>query len=86
MFVGDYEISALGVSIGLRDLFELVGKGFVVDEGPGVIEFVIPCALQVLHGLDELVELFVADEGEEGGVYAIAVRIIRIVIVALHPM
>jgi hypothetical protein len=48
---------------GARLLLELVGEGHVVDEGPGVVELVVPDALEVGHALEHSVELVVTDEG-----------------------
>ena len=55
---------------GLSATFEFFGKGNVVEEGPWVVEFVVPCRFELAHGGDQGVEFFVADEGEEAGIYA----------------
>ena len=52
MLFGDGVVGAFGFCLRLGHSFEFFGEGFVVDEGPGVVEFVVPCSLQVLHALD----------------------------------
>ena len=41
---------------------EFLREWDVVDEGPWVVEFVVPCPLEILHRLNELAKLLVADE------------------------
>lgn len=56
------------IAIGLRHRLgfglELVRKGDVIKEGPGVVELVIPCSFHVLHCLYHTVKLLVPDQGE----------------------
>lgn len=40
-------------------------KGNVVEECPGVVEFVVPCVFELFHSRDEFVKFLVPDEGEE---------------------
>ena len=65
---------------------EFFGEGFVVDEGPGVVEFVVPGSFEILHRLHQVGEFFVADEGEEGGVDAVAVEVVGVVVVAVYSV
>lgn len=44
-------ISALCLGRGLRLLLELLAEGHLVEEGPGVVELVIPSSLQISHSL-----------------------------------
>ena len=39
--------------------FEFIGEGDVVEEGPGVVELVVPGGFKHLHGWYELMEFFV---------------------------
>lgn len=72
-------IVAFRLGGGLRLLLEFLCEGLVVEEGPRVIELAVPCALQVIHGRNHIIYLFVSDERQEGGVDAICVfRIWRI--------
>lgn len=57
----------------LRLLLEFVCEGLVVEEGPWVIELAVPCALQIVHGRNHIVHLFVSDQRQEGSIDAIRV-------------
>lgn len=83
---GDEFVATFGLGVGRGGLFELFGKGFIVEEGPGIVEFVVPRAFELLHAADYLGEFAVADEGEDGGIDAVAVRVVGVVIVARHAM
>jgi hypothetical protein len=80
-----HTIAHLGLGGGLRLLLELFGEGLVVEEGPRVIEFVVPCPLQVVHALQHGLELFVAHQRQDGGIDAGAVCPARCIVVALDP-
>ena len=67
-----------------RDCLEFFGERFVVDEGPRIVELMIPCPLEILYGHDELLKLFVADKRQKSSIYTIAVRIFGIIVVALY--
>jgi hypothetical protein len=54
----------------LRALFEFFREGLVVEEDPGVVEFRIPGPLQVFHRRNKVVQLLIADEGNESSVRA----------------
>lgn len=45
---------ALGLGDRLDLLLELLGKGDIVEEDIGIVEFAVPCALEITHGLEEL--------------------------------
>lgn len=66
--------------------FEGLGEGLVVEESPGIVEFVVEGCFEIADGLDELFELGVADEGEEGGFYAVGVGIIGRIVVAIDAV
>lgn len=59
-----------GLGGGLCLLLELLGEFDVVEEDVGVVEFAVPGALQIVHGLEQLVQLLVADEGDKRGIGA----------------
>jgi len=63
-------VSYFGVGSCSRGLFELFGEGLIVEEGPGVVELVVPSTLKVAHALQHVVELFIADQTEDRGVDA----------------
>ena len=70
VFIRNDMVVAFGFGDGLGAPFEFVGEGDVVEESPRVVEFVVPCCLELFHGRNEVVEFFIADEGEERGVDA----------------
>ena len=67
---GDNVVVALRLGDCLGPALEFFGELDIVEEGPGIVELVVPCCFQFFHRGDELVEFFVAHQGEEGGVYA----------------
>lgn len=60
----------LGLGDGLRLLLKLLGEGFVIEKDIGIVELVVPGALEIAHRTDQLVEFLVTDEGDEGGIGA----------------
>ena len=44
VFFWDYLVVACSFCLELGYFLEFVREGFVVDEGPGVVEFVVPCS------------------------------------------
>lgn len=68
VILGDEVVGAGSVCGGGGEIFELLGEGFVIEEGPGVVELVVPGRFEVAHRLQHPIQLFVADEGEDGGV------------------
>lgn len=61
-------ISALGLCEFLGFSLEFLGKWDVVEEGPGVVEFVVPRALEIAHRREHILELFISYESQQGGV------------------
>lgn len=43
-------------------LLELCRERLVVEKGPGVVELVVPCPLEIYHGCHHVVHLFIADK------------------------
>jgi hypothetical protein len=79
-------IAHLGFCSGPRLLLELFRKGLVVEEGPRVIELVIPRALQVLHALQHSLEFLVTYQREDGGIDARAIGRVGCVVVAMDSL
>jgi hypothetical protein len=77
----DGVVRAICFGLGLGELLELFGEGHVVEEGPGVVELVVPCSFEVAHRRKEVEEFLVAHEGEEGSVYARGVGVVGTVVV-----
>ena len=48
----------------LCQTLEIFGKRYVVEESPGIIELRIPCSLQIPHGHQHAVELFIPHESQ----------------------
>lgn len=63
----DLLVDALCPRHRLRLALELLGKGLVVEKGPGVVELVVPRPLQVLHRLHHVVDLFVSHQRQQRG-------------------
>lgn len=68
---------------GARLLDKLFGEGLVVEEVPGVVEFVVEGALHVGHAREHAVEFLVAHQAQQGRVDALAVLVIRSIVVAV---
>jgi len=66
--------------------FEGLGEGLVVEESPGIVEFVVEGCFEIADGLEELFELGVADEGEESGFYAVGGGVIGRIVVAVDAV
>lgn len=60
----------LGLGDGLCLLLEFLAEGLVVEENVRIVEFVVPCALEIAHGVDQLVQFLVAHKRDEGGIGA----------------
>lgn len=71
-----------GFGFGADGALELFGEGDVVEERPWVVELGVPRAFEVAHGLEELIQLGVADEGNDGRLYAVGFGVVWGVIVA----
>ena len=61
LFFGDEFVVAFCFGFGRCAAFEFFGEGHIVEEGPGVVEFGVPSAFEVAHGLDHAVDFFVPD-------------------------
>lgn len=64
-------------------VLELLIKRNFIEKRPRIIELVIPRPLQISHRLYEGIDLGVTDERDNRGVYACAMRIVGLVVVAL---
>ena len=81
VFFGDDFVVALRFSEGLCSTLEFLGKGDVVEEGPWIVEFVVPVFFQLRHGRQKVFEFFVADENEESGIYSRRVGIVGCILI-----
>lgn len=59
---------AFGLGDCLSSLLEFFCKGLVVEEDVGIIEFVVPRALEIAHGVDQILKFLVADERDNRGI------------------
>lgn len=64
-------VSALGLRRGLCLLLELVREVNIVEESPWIVELVVPCALQIAHGLEHALQLLVPHQCQERRVNAL---------------
>lgn len=71
----------LGLGKRLSLALELFREGLVIEEDIGIVELVVPSALEVLHGVDQVAEFLVAHEGDDGGIGASGIRAIGGVVV-----
>lgn len=81
VFFRDELVIALRVGFGAGAALEVFGEGDVVEEGPGIVEFVVPGSLEVFHRLDHAFDFFVADEREDCGVDAGGIGVVGGVVV-----
>ena len=86
VFLRDDLVLDLGLCVFASLSLELLSEGYVVDKSPRVVELVVPSPLEVFHGLDQLDELLIANEGQQCGIDAIAVGIVGVVVVAVNTM
>lgn len=82
VFFRDELVPDLGGGKGRGAHFEFFREGLVIEESPGIVEFGVERLFEVGHRLQEVVELGVADEGNDGGIDAVGIGIVRGVIVA----
>ena len=61
MLFWDEVVFAFRFCLGLSKFLEFVGERDIVEEGPGIVEFVVPGSFEVTHGGDEVVKFFIAD-------------------------
>jgi len=71
----------LGLGDRLSLALEFLGEGLVIEENVGIVELVVPSALEILHGVNQVAEFLVANEGDDGGIGASGLLAIRGVIV-----
>lgn len=81
MFLGYGFVAAFCFCFGAGALFEFFGEGDVVEEGPGVIELVVPGSLKISHRLHHAIDFFIADQGKDGRVDSRGIGVIGGVIV-----
>ena len=74
-------VGAVCFGFGLGESLELIGKGDVVEEGPGVVELVVPGPFKVAHCREEIEEFLIAHEGEERSVYTWGIGVVGTVVV-----
>lgn len=79
--LGSYTILAFGLGLGLSSLLELRGERLVIEKDIGVVKLGVPGPLQVTNARNQLVELLVPDEGDDGCVGSGGVGAVRRVIV-----
>lgn len=65
-------------------LLEILGERLVVEKGPWVVELVIPCSLQIMHTLEQIIDLLVPYQAQKCSVDACAVRVVRCVVVSVY--
>lgn len=53
--LGDEMVEAGRIGGGGGEIFEALGEGFVVEEGPGVVELVVPGRFEVVHRLQHAI-------------------------------
>lgn len=53
-------VSALSLGGCACLLLELFGKGNIVEKGPWVVELVVPCPLEIVHGIKHALQFFVS--------------------------
>lgn len=59
--LGGHElVSYFGVCGCFGGFLEFFGEGLVVEEGPRVVELVVPRSLQILHALQHILEFFIS--------------------------
>jgi hypothetical protein len=77
-------VLTFGLGLGLGPLLELLGERLVVEENVGVVELVVPGALEITHRADHVVQLFVTDEGDKGGISTGRLVAVRLIVVILR--
>lgn len=81
--LGEGDVRVCGAADGGLEAF---GERFVVEEGPGVVKFMVEGCFEVVDGFEEFLEFRVADEGEEGGFYAIGGGVVGGVVIAVDSV
>lgn len=75
-------VVAVGLCDGLGFSFELGVEWFVVEEGPGVIELVVPGPFEIDHRLNHAVHLIISHERQYCSVYSRRVGIISGIVIS----
>lgn len=75
-------VANFGLGGGTRLPLELLIEGLVVEEGPRIIELVVPCPLEIAHRHQHVIQLPVAHEGNNGGVDAVGIGVIGRIVVS----
>lgn len=75
-------VSHLCICCCARLLLEFFCKGLIIEEGPRIVELVVPRPLKVVHALKHIVELLIAYQTQDGGLDARAVRVVGCVVIA----
>ena len=70
MLLGYEFVITLRFCEALRPLLELFGERDFIEKCPGIVEFVVPMFLELLHGRKKVPKFLVPHEDEEGGVYS----------------
>ena len=67
---GERTVLTLGFGDRLSLTLEFFGEGLVIEENVGVVEFVVPSALEILHGVNQVAEFLIPHKGDDGGIGA----------------
>jgi hypothetical protein len=70
---GGSTIVGFGVGCRRRLLLELFCEGFIIEESPRIVELVVPCPLEVVHGLDHVINLLVPHQCQQGRINPLGV-------------
>lgn len=78
---GERTVLTLGLGDRLSLTLEFFGEGLVIEEDVGVVELVVPSALEILHGVNQVAEFLIPHKGDDGGIGASGIFAIGGVIV-----
>lgn len=67
---GERTVLTLGFGDRLSLTLEFFGEGLVIEEDVGIVEFVVPSALEILHGVNQVAEFLIPHKGDDGGIGA----------------
>lgn len=59
-----------GLGSGPSLLLEFLGERNIIEEDVGIVELAVPGALEVAHGLEQVVEFLIAHQRDQGGIGA----------------
>jgi hypothetical protein len=60
----------LGLCDRLSLALEFFSEGLVIEEDVGIVELVVPSALEILHGVNQVAQFLVPYEGDDRGIGA----------------